>query len=201
MNDEYCGKCDYGWLDDGRRCPCVIRKMLLPKIGERFVDASLDNFEPRNASAKKAKEKISANPDGSFFIYGDLGTGKSHLVRALYHRDLEKGRYDSKFTTDWSLRKSLIASEMGGAWPEISVTDFTREGCRALFWDDIGKREKYTPFLRSEIFAIIDEIYARNLRLVISSNLDLNALADEDMLDQPTCRRIDEICEPIELRI
>jgi DNA replication protein DnaC len=60
-----------------------------------------------------------------------------------------------------------------------------------LLLDDLGA-EKSTDFVREMIGALIDRIYRDDKLLIVTSNLDLNALAQK--LDDRVADRLVEMC-------
>ena len=66
-----------------------------------------------------------------------------------------------------------------------------------LFWDDADKF-KLTEFKAEAIYTLIDNLYRRQVGLTVTSNLSLNDLTDK--VGPAVVRRIDDMCEVLELR-
>ncbi len=73
---------------------------------ERYKDCSLENFELREG-IKEAKEKVKQYIDNleenlktghSLFLFGDIGTGKSHLAFSIYN-EAKKRYFSAIFNT------------------------------------------------------------------------------------------------------
>ena len=67
-----------------------------------------------------------------------------------------------------------------------------------LFWDDADKF-KLTEFKAEAIYGLIDTLYRKQVGLTVTSNLNLNALVDK--VGPAVVRRIDDMCEILELRV
>lgn len=168
-------------------------------LGLRFADVKLEDIAPRTSRQTEIKQILLKKPLESYFFWGELNTGKSHFLAALYNYSIDHDYlHEARFFTDRDLKRDLIDFEMdrlGDRIPTFSV-DFLRQGIvRQVFWDDIGK-VKISEFVIQEIFSIIDEIFRRKLRLVASSNYNLTELAD--ILGNAVVRRINDVCKCIQ---
>jgi chromosomal replication initiation ATPase DnaA len=67
-----------------------------------------------------------------------------------------------------------------------------------LFVDDIDKF-KGTDFKFEVLFDLFDTLYKRNLSLTVTSNYSLAELANSEHLNPAIIRRIDDICQAIEV--
>lgn len=180
-------------------CECLIQARKIVTLGKRFALVTLENYKPRNESQKKAIEQVRKNPDGSYYFWGPLRSGKTYLLSAIFNRTIRNHPYQTRFITDRELKTSLVELVTGAKEHiPVSAREVKNGQLRILFWDDVGKA-KVSAFLKQEIFALIDELYKRNGRIIITSNYPLEELADEDLLGGSSIRRIDDLCEIIKL--
>lgn len=113
------------------------------------------------------------DPMGWLIITGPPGTGKTHLSIAAAQTFLSEERFVA-FTTVAELLQRLRRSSLS------DYEDPTLEQAKTgdlLILDDMGK-ERTTSFTEENIHTILDYRYARSLPTIITSNLDLPALAN-----------------------
>ncbi len=134
----------------------------------------------------------------SYFLAGPYGKGKTHLATAQYVQ-LVRLEMPCMFLTMGELLNELRLAELN----QDSYYCQVREKCRYadrfhLFIDDIDKF-KPTDFKAEALFDLIDTIYKRNIMLTITSNYTLTELSAIQSIHPSVIRRIDDICEVIEL--
>jgi len=198
---EKCGSVIEFWKDGQCyvvSCPCQLVDYKRLVLGERFANIRLEDIKPRTSRQAEIKCMFLKKPMDSYFLWGELNTGKSHFLASLYDYAVDHDYlHEARFFTDRELKRDLIDFEMdrlGDRIPTFSV-DFLRQGVvRQVFWDDIGK-VKISEFVQQEIFAIVDEIFRRNLKLACTSNFSLDELGE--ILGNPIVRRITDICKVI----
>lgn len=145
----------------------------------------------------------------SYFIFGPVGTGKTHLAAALINQVLRKRPF-KKFsdgyighspwprfvsTPDLLLeirevfggRSDKTESEIIKRWAEMPI----------LFLDDIGV-EKATEWSLQTLYSIVDRRYREMRQTVITSNLNLEELAGH--VGDRIASRIAEMCRVIHLK-
>jgi DNA replication protein DnaC len=182
------------------RCECQKRKIIearLHEIPKHFRDSTFRNYEPINPRQVKAHERISSEFAKSFFIYGDYAQGKTHLAIAQYRKLIELEQpclFLSMAELMFELRKSEIDSDYF-----CLVRERVRYAERFhLFIDDIDKF-KTTDFKFEALFDLIDNVYKRDLALTVTSNHSMKMLSMNRLLDPAILRRIDDICEAVEV--
>lgn len=199
---ETCG--DTGFIcvagSGATRCECQKRKAAvekLRKIPERFRQASFANYIPTDGRQDSALSKISGDFTKSYFIFGDYARGKTHLATAQYVRLVQIER-SCEFLSMAELIGELRRSEMD---PDYFCT--VRQRVRSaekfhLVLDDIDKF-KVTDFKFEVLFDLFDTLYKRKLGLTVTSNYGLRELAQSGAVHPSIVRRIDDICEVVEV--
>ena len=161
---ELRGSCSYV-----KPCKCLFRKAKAKHFGELFKDKTIENYEARSDSMQKAKEAILKSPDSSFYIYGNVGLGKTHLLAGIYELT-----YD---TNEWVYCKIYTESELSKLLESREHPDILSKGyTRIVFLDDIGKI-KLLEWQIEKMFTFYNDIYRFNIQLIVSSNYSLEDLA------------------------
>lgn len=154
-------------LQDGEK-----NRYLMP-TPERYIDATLENFEMRQGTEKAIKgaiyfiEKISTKKEKGLFLQGGFGSGKTRLCYSLKHTLESMGikvivynvtqlldRIRSTFNSDKESKQEIMAMLMK---------------CDVLILDDLGA-EKPSEFAAEFLYTIIDYRYSTWRRMVITSN-------------------------------
>ena len=124
----------------------------------------------------------------SLFIYGDWGTGKTHLSCAIAHRIFdrwnggERGCPRVVFVSEPDLFRRIQATySFNKEEREIRESeDNIIKGisyCDLLILDDVGKERRSDPrFVQRTLFAIVDNRYRLELPMVITANFDVDGL-------------------------
>lgn len=199
-----CDVCaDSGWirLPGGvARCECQKRRASaekLQQIPERFRNATFANYVPTDSRQDAALAKISGDFTRSFFIHGEYARGKTHLATAQYAKLVEIER-SCEFLGMAELLAELRRSELDSEY-FCTVRQRVRSADRFhLFIDDIDKF-KVTDFKFEVLFDLFNTLYKRNLGLTITSNYSLRELASNGAVHPSIVRRIDDICDVVEL--
>lgn len=164
------------------RCQCRtknLREARLRVIPPLFRDARLTELRPdaekhpRQASLINAAK---ADPDGSYFLAGRSGTGKSHVMWALYRHAVEQGDRTvvactmTQLLDEYRAFISAVDRDQRPVYPRLSVDDLT-DGKRryAVFLDDIDKANP-TAYAGEKIFAIVNAICEFQHQLVVTTN-------------------------------
>ena len=136
---------------------------------------------------------------GSYFIFGPVGTGKTHTACALCMAALDDGIRLPKFRTMTGLFDELRS------YDPRDPSDYRYAvlcGTGFLALDDMGK-EKMTDWKMEQLFSIIDRRYSHELPTVITSNLSLPQLAQSmgnDINGQAIVSRVQEMCKVVEYK-
>lgn len=196
-----CPSCrDTGYID-GRPCRCFRKKIALRlsrglKDAEFDAPASFSDFSYGWYSATiidrfsgkterwLAKEAVRraveftenvGQPGNNLLIYGNVGVGKTYLLRCIAQKLLEEGI-------------PVFYFDAGGLFSLLADAAFHRNGhtsgetasilhSRVLLIDDLGT-EYTNTFVGTELFRILNERDNAGLSTVVSSNLDLNGIGE-----------------------
>jgi len=168
-------------------CRCTMRATKRRLFGDLFESKTLDNYEGRNASMREAVRYLKKTPAGSFFIYGDVGLGKTHLLAAIFEENYTSGRWlSSTILTETQLVDSIKSGAIREKLNEAAT----------FYIDDIGKI-KIANWDIEALFNFYNDVYRYNIGLVISSNYSLNDLAE--IYGGAITRRIEERCEILKI--
>jgi DNA replication protein DnaC len=166
-------------------CFCVLRQKKARLFGAIFEDKTLDNYEGRNASMREAKRRMKNSPDKSFYIYGNVGLGKTHLLAGLFDLFFEDGRWtETIILTETQLKEAMKRTD-----DRINLQQST-----TVMIDDLGKIGLADWEIQST-FNFYNDVYRYDLQLVISSNYSLEQIAE--IYGGAIARRIEERCEII----
>lgn len=127
------------------------------------------------------------------FLWGECGTGKTHMMYAL----LKLFRYQMKFHARMYTTSELL---------ELLKEDFKYEDRKnfkeilafdgLLMLDDMGS-ERMTDWVAQTFFQLINDRYLKNLPVVITSNLNLAEVSDK--IGDRVASRISEMCKIVKL--
>ena len=163
-----------------------------PSIPARFKKAKYTDI-PKNI--RDVFEKMKESSKG-LFLYGEVGTGKTHIAYAL-HRSAPKSGIKSRFVNTVELFKDM--RDEFGRQPEDRrrPTEELMAYEGTVIFDDVGV-EKPTDFVVESLYLIINTRYNKMLPMIFTSNFDLDSLSDKVGDQIPS--RIKEMCSVIELK-
>ena len=118
------------------------------------------------------------------------GTGKTHLAVSVL-LELKRRRFSGGFASAQELIMECRDCFHGDNDNNVSSILGRYSDADTLLLDDLGA-EKSTDFVRETIGVLIDRIYRDDKLLIVTSNLDLNALAQK--LDDRIADRLVEMC-------
>jgi len=175
-----------------RYVPCweCERGQSLMGIGQHFHGAALDPASQRD----RGLMAWPGTPPG-WYLYGDVGRGKTYLAAAICRAKAAVGR-----------RVRFISSKRLLDTIKLTFDDASREHGRyalaqlaeadIVVLDDLGV-ELATEWAETELTGWIDGFYERDTALVVTSNLDLGELAAR--LGERIASRIVGMTQAIEL--
>ncbi len=163
----------------------------------RFLPERFETFKPNRTKSLKNiyndcldyAEKFSmGKPRGyrSIVMYSKWGVGKSHLASAIAHRVIDRWisdtdycpvRYISEPKLFMRVRNTFNRQNIDG-YHETELEVYNElTAVPLLIIDDMGKEEVSDPrFVQRVLFAIINGRYDNMLPVVITANLDVDAL-------------------------
>ncbi len=175
-----------------RTCQCAIRgriesyrEEMIAKIPSLYENLSLENIAPdltRHRNQAREIKKLRANPNSNFAICGRYGSGKTHLLWALYRTQLESRRvFAGTLEQIVGEHKKRIEIEKRGDFPpplSIVPEKFRQKSTPwTLFIDDIDK-ETPTEFVSKILFALLDAATSFQHQIVFSTNLHAEDLTE-----------------------
>lgn len=184
-----CRECrDLGWIPVGdqgsRRCECLKRKTqekLLRRIPPEYRFRALETLTPDPAKHQLQDvviDGVRANVDGCFMFLGRVGCGKSLLSWMLYQRAVHQERPAIAILLS-ELLLQFRRYECGGDEMPAVTSEMLRDDRRRyfIFLDEFDKARP-SEFASEQLFLLMDAIYTYHHQLVITSNLDKDALRD-----------------------
>ncbi len=184
-----------------RRCACVkekIRAARLAAIPERFRDSTFKSYQPRTPKQHRALELMRMDPNGSWYLTGSYGSGKTHLLYAQYREMVFAGKTRCHVRTTRDLVEELRRAEFDEDFVSPVMAAASRSAPYHLFWDDVDKL-KPTDFKTEVLFDLVDTLYRQNHGLTLTSNFSMHDLIDRERLHHAIVRRLDDMCRVVEL--
>jgi DNA replication protein DnaC len=208
-NDPVCRICDdTGWRRaEGeefiglKRCECVkekIRAVRLSLIPERFRNSTFESYRPRNPQQQRALSLISGHPSGSFYLTGSYGSGKTHLLYALYREMVLTGKTGCHVRTTRGLVEELRRAEFDEDYISPVIAAASKPERYHLFWDDIDKL-KPTDFKAEVLFDLVDILYRQKHGLTVTGNYSMRDLVEHERMHPAIVRRLDDMCRLVEV--
>jgi DNA replication protein DnaC len=215
------GVCDGGgWIVDAENTarPCDCRERRIQQARTRGVRSVLPakyqgvGFDrppisdmardPQTRVAVQAVTDYIEELDGriadgrGLWIEGDVGTGKTTLAMLVSKCAIEAGRSVALYSLPRLLAR--IRRTYDGGAGELSYLEFFNRltSVDLLHIDDLGA-EKRSDWVLEQLYAIVDERYATNRSMVVTTNLELADL--EQQIGARTVSRLVEICEVVPL--
>lgn len=142
---------------------------------ERYKDCSLENFEPREG-VKEAREKVKQYIENleenlktghSLFLFGNTGTGKSHLAFSIYN-EAKKRHFSAIFNTVSNLMNRLDKAFVNKE-AEFDLLELLKIA-DLLVLDDLGV-EVENKRSKERLYEIIVGRYNSRKATIITTNL------------------------------
>jgi DNA replication protein DnaC len=130
--------------------------------------------------------------DGTgLWLEGDVGTGKTTLAMLVSKKSIEAGRSVAIYSLPRLLAR--IRRTYDGDAGELSYLEFFRRltSVDLLHIDDLGA-EKRSDWVLEQLYAIVDERYASNLSMIVTTNLSIPDL--EEQIGERTVSRLSQMC-------
>ena len=167
------------------------------RLSARYLDKKFTNFmlsDDNRAAFLVCKSYADRIPrDNGLFLSGPTGTGKTHLAVAVLQESLLKG-HSGLFVTMPDFLDEIKSSFAPGAEKSDIMNEAKKTSLLVL--DDVGT-EKLTDFVAEQMFTLINHRYVNKLPTIITSNLDISALADR--IGPRVSSRLREMCSGITL--
>lgn len=167
-------------------------------LGARFSDRTFTNFDVRRNMQAYQQCKSYAEREGLFtddrnclIIYGDVGTGKTHLAASIANHLIEMG-IPVLFGT-FSDHLEHIREEYDSPHPRKYLSEM--KNVPLLVLDDFGK-EKRTEWTQQILFGIVNYRYEHKSPFVITTNFNIDGLAN--YVGTPIFSRLNEVCSAVD---
>lgn len=183
--------------------------LIPPPVPARYEGAK---WEDVPEEIKKLFEEVPSTRRG-IYIWGGVGTGKTHIAYALYRNAVAKARILTKKAKSWSGEEDSFDIERPKFWNTTELfreirLDFDRKEYKKrteeelmthrgiLFIDDIGS-EKLSDWVMETFYLVINKRYNDNLPVVFTSNYNIEELGNR--IGERIASRIVETCHIFEL--
>jgi len=152
---------------------------------------------PVTAAVKRYVNRIDEQLDAGrgLWFFGSVGTGKTTLAMLVSKHALEAGRSVAIYSLpDLLVRiRSTFNDDRSDSYTDL----LDRLGkVDLLHIDDVGA-EKTSPWVLEQLYAIVNARYENERSIVITTNLERDALAEQ--INERTVSRLEEMCEVLPL--
>jgi DNA replication protein DnaC len=140
---------------------------------------------------------LDANVDAGkgLWLYGDVGTGKTSLAMLVSAQALEAGRSVAIYSVPRLLAEIRMTFDEASERTYVDLLDRLGQ-VDLLHLDDLGA-EKTSPWVLEQLYAIVNARYEDERAMVITTNLDRDALVEQ--IGERTVSRLEEMCDPVPL--
>jgi len=148
-------------------------------LPREFRDATFDNFLDRDGSGMAVnltKIWLHAHDDRNLYLTGGVGSGKTRLACTAARAWVEDWKERCLFQTTVDLFDRLRAAEFRPAGDEGLFTLDHLVDYPLLLLDDLGA-EKPTEYTCTRLLALLERRHQAGRPTILTSNLDLNDLA------------------------
>jgi DNA replication protein DnaC len=129
------------------------------------------------------------------WLFGSVGTGKTTLAMLVSKAALERGRSVAIYSLPRLLAEIRMTFDDGTDRSYVDLLD-RLAGVDLLHIDDVGA-EKTSPWVLEQLYAIVNARYEEERSIVLTTNLERDALADQ--INERTVSRLEEMCEILPL--
>jgi DNA replication protein DnaC len=212
-------RCDgSGWIeqDDETARPCECRERRIAQARTRGVRTVLPakyqgvGFDrpPVSDMARDPQKRIVLDAVRSYiddlderiaegrglWLEGDVGTGKTTLAMLVSKKAIEAGHSVAIYSLPRLLARIRRTYDADAG--ELSYLQFFERltSVDLLHIDDLGA-EKRSDWVLEQLYAIVDERYATNRSIIVTTNMEVAQL--EDQIGARTVSRLAETCETL----
>ncbi len=129
------------------------------------------------------------------WFFGSVGTGKTTLAMLVARHAIEAGRSVAIYSLPRLLAqiRTTFDDDRGNSYVEL-LDRLTAVDLLQI--DDVGA-EKTSPWVLEQLYAIVNARYEDERSIVITTNLERDALAEQ--INERTVSRLEEMCEVLPL--
>jgi DNA replication protein DnaC len=171
------------------------QRILEFRVPSHYRDCTLTGFDAYTARLVEIVRLVKSWANGELetglYLFGGVGTGKTHLAVGAMRVLLERG-FRGEFV---NARNFIMRCQIAFRAKEsaMEIVDEILHHAHFLILDDLGS-EKFTDYVRQSLLHLVDECYGRGVVLVVTSNCDFEAL---NQLDERIASRLVEMCDRI----
>jgi DNA replication protein DnaC len=184
-----------------RRCECTKARFVadrLAAIPALFREATFQSYRARNLQQERAVALVRSLPEGSWYMTGHYGSGKTHLFYAQYREMAVAGKIRCHVRTARELLEELKRNELDSDFVSPVMAAAYSSAPYHLFWDDIDKL-KPTDFKTEVLFELVDALYRHRHGLTVTANYSLQDLVERERMHPAIVRRLDDMCTVIQI--
>lgn len=189
-----CPKCKDSGTINGEFCECFKKELSSELLSESGLsDNNLPTFDKISTEivknkkqreqydniVKVLKEYVNLIPNTSKHIItliGEVGVGKTHLLKACVNEAIEKGLY-CYFTTAFALNQDMLKYHLGSLEEKQSIIEKYLE-CDLLCIDDLGTENTIKNVTVEYLYLIINERFQAKRNTIITTNLNLEQIME-----------------------
>ena len=190
-----CGKCkDLGFINN-TPCECfnseLSKKLLLhsglnfrdlPDFESMKFDIIKDDNQKKNYVTccnifKEYVSKLGTTPKKLFLLSGQVGVGKTHILKATTHEAIKHG-YFALYTTAFDLNKAFLGYHCAKLQEKEEILEKYLT-CDLLLIDDLGTENKLKNVTVEYLYLIINQRLEGGKNTIITTNLNIDELKDQ----------------------
>lgn len=164
----------------------------LSSLSKLYFHKTFRNFFVKNSNRtayNKANEFAYKTKGKSLYVYGNVGTGKTHLAFAAAKVLMNKKTVLALSVPELLYRiKSTFSEKHNESYDLVNKA----KSVSVLVLDDLGS-EKATEWVREILFVIINYRYSHKLMTLVTSNHDLESISCQ--IDSRIASRLKEMCD------
>jgi len=181
----------------------IERRFLASRLSRRFRERTFENFIPRDTASERSLsliyeyahqfEQIRNQELNGLYIYGSWDLGKTHLAAAVVNHLVPRE------VSVIYLKITRLASELREAFSSGSSVESIKQpifACDLLVLDDLGVGN-HREWFNTDLFDILDFRYESRQPVIITSNLDLEQIAQ--YYDRRIAIRIQRMCQMVKV--
>ena len=153
--------------------------------------------KPVTTAVKRYVNRIDEQLDAGrgLWFFGSVGTGKTTLAMLVSKHALQAGRSVAIYSLPRLLAQIRTTFDDDRENSYVDLLDRLTK-VDLLHIDDVGA-EKTSPWVLEQLYAIVNARYEDERSIVITTNLERDALAEQ--INERTVSRLEEMCEVLPL--